>query len=361
MKKAKTFSNIFFIVLTAVLMLGVFLLSSSISLPSQAVEINPSPIKDTIKVEANAREGSSLSQDDNNGNPIYLWKELESFTISFDPTRLANETEPPLSADNTYTINFSVSYYAGYSNSNPNNDDMTTFENVFSATSDDYHTLPSYTFNVDEFLTTTTTTLENGEAVQTEISTQGWGVYQFSIDINGAQATSNYYYVEPDHLANGTVIEISYTTASATSSLHNAYLFSVNEADTTYKYVNKNCFVWYVYGRDYSDNNYVLTQSDTTKEEFIEYGRWLYEGNAVDRTGTTFYFDDNGHSGNWNVYVVYEDSYNGVEISSDEHQVMTGEIIQPSTVIWIIVGVAIFVLAIVIVVIVVTVKKEKVW
>mgnify|MGYP005773611417 CR=1 FL=1 len=359
MKKAKTFSNIFFIVLTAVLMLGVFLLSSGMSLPSQAVEYN---INGAIKVEANAREGSSLSQGDNNGNPIYLWKELESFTISFDPSLLANETEPPLSADGTYTINYTINYYTGYSNSNPNNDDMTIFSNIYSATSDDYNTLPSYTFNVDDFLTTTISTLENGKAVQTEISTQGWGVYQFEIDINGAQALSNYYYVEPDHLENGAVIEISYTTASATSSLHNAYLFSVNEADTTYKYVNKNCFVWYVYGRDYSDNMYVLTQSDTTKEEFIEYGKWLYKDNAVpSRTGSTFYFDDNGHSGNWNVYVVYEDSYNGVEISSDEHQVMTGEIIQPSTVIWIIVGVAIFVLAIVIVVIVVTVKKEKVW
>ena len=358
MKKAKSFSSIFFIFLTAVLMLGIYFLSSSLPMLSQAVEYN---INSAVKVEANAREGATLNQDENNGNPIYLWRELESFTISFDPSLLSEGTDLPHPEDGKYTINYSIRYYAGYSNSETINDDWVAFSNIYSDTSDKVEDLESYTFYVDKLLETTATTIENGKAVETKISTQGWGAYRFEIEINKTHGLSAWYFVEPDHLENGTTLEISYTTASATSSLHNAYLFSVNEADTTYKYVNENCFVWYVYGTDFSDNKYVLSQSDTKKEDFIEYGKWLYEDNAVDRTGATFYFDDNKHSGNWNVYVAYEDSYNNVELKSEEKQVMTGEVIKPSTIVWIVVSVALVVLTIVVVVIVVTIKKEKVW
>lgn len=359
MKKANTTRNIFFIILTIILTLGLFLLSSFPSFAPQAVDNNS--LAGTIKVVANARKGATLGENANDGNPIYLWRNLESFTISFDHTALPSGQEPPKAATNDYTITYSIEYYAGYPGSDPNNDDVVAFENVFSATSDDYTTLPSYTFKIDDFLTTEVTTLENGTPVEETVTTKGWGAYQFTININGAQSTSATYYVEPDHLETGTVIEISSSIASATSSGHNAYNFTINEIDTTYKYVNKDCFVWYVYGTDYSDNKYVLTQTDTTKEEFIEYGKWLYDSNAVDRTGETFYFDDNNHSGNWTVYVVYEDSYNNVALKSNELDVITGEVIEPQTVIWIIVGIAAAVLVIVIVVIIITVKKEKVW
>lgn len=353
----KNITNIFIAILSVLLIIFLSVSYTPLAINSNAEDTGS--INGTIKVEAIARAGETLTQDQTHGNPVYFWKQLQAFKISFDSSKLPEGQEPPLAADGKYTITYSIGYYPGYLDSNPNNDEFVTYENVWSATTENYTSLPSYTFNVDNFLTSSFYLSEKGSS--TEVTTQGWGVYQFTINVNGATATSNYFYVEPDHLTTGTTIEIAYKTASATSSLHNAYLFYVVGTDSTLKYVDKNCFVWYVYGKDFSDNAYVLTQADAGKGDFIEYGKWLYEDNAIDRTGEEFYFDDNNHSGNWNVYCVYEDDYTNIKIQSEEVSVMTGDIIEPSTIVWIIVGVSLGVLAIVIVVIVVSVKKEKVW
>ena len=359
MKKVKSLRTIIVLLLCAVFVAFGLLLSQP-TLTSQAIE--GSAIENTIKVEPIARENQSLSQDVDGNTVVFQWRQLQGFKISFDPSALEEGQTPPLAADGQYTMSLNIYYYPGYASTIPDNveepnSDWAQCLNVMQPIiAEDYHNLHSFTFNVDNFVDGII--MLNNE--QTTIKTQGWGVYQFEIDINGALSTSTFYAVEPEHLTNDIRFDIAYEDSFTTSG-HNAFDFYVVGADTEFKYVNKNCFVWYVYGTDFSDNKYVLSQSDTKKEDFIEYGKWLYEDNAVDRTGATFYFDDNKHSGNWNVYVAYEDSYNNVELKSEEKQVMTGEVIKPSTIVWIVVSVALVVLTIVVVVIVVTIKKEKVW
>lgn len=359
MKKVKSFSKVLIALLCTVFLIIGLLLTSLPSISSKAT--SDLSIENTIKVEAIARENENLSQDHDGNTAIYLWRQLQGFRISFDETALAEGQTPPLAADGKYTMTLHVGYYAGLSSSIPEdesdlNDDFILYENVASVSADNYTNLPSITFNVDNFLTDTFELLSEG---QVEISTQGWGIYRFTIDINGAQSTSNYFAVDPDHLTNDVSFDIAYEDAYTTSG-HNAFNFYVIGADTDFKYVNKDCFVWYVYGQDFADNNYVLTENDATGE-FAGY-QGLFQDNAIDRRGETFYFDDNGHAGNWNVYCVYQDDYNGVNITSTQEQsVMTGDVIKPSTIVWVVVGVSIAVLAIVIVVIVISVRKEKVW
>lgn len=361
MKKVKSLRTIIVLLLCAVFVAFGLLLSQP-TLTSQAIE--GSAIENTIKVEPIARENQSLSQDVDGNTVVFQWRQLQGFKISFDPSALEEGQTPPLAADGQYTMSLNIYYYPGYASTIPDNVDEPNSDwaqclNVMQPIiAEDYHNLRSFTFNVDNFVDGIM--MLNNE--QTAIKTQGWGVYQFEIDINGALSTSTFYAVEPEHLTNDIRFDIAYEDSFTTSG-HNAFDFYVVGADTEFKYVNKNCFVWYVYGQDFSDNNYVLLAEDATGE-FANYNALYTQENSIARTGTTFYFDDAGHAGSWNVYCVYQDSYDNVNISiksSQEQSVMTGEILQPSTIIWVVVGISIAVLAIVVVVIVVGVKKEKVW
>lgn len=358
MNKNKILSNIFLSLICVLLIVSTFVLSFGANFVG-ADEIDTSnPVANTIKVEAISRNGETLGE-----NTRYLWKDLQGFKISFDYSKVNEPNTIPTTADGKYSISFSISYYAGYPGTTETTD-FVTFENVEVFDNiDNYNDLPSYTFNVDDILTDIFNVNENGKNEEKKISTKGWGAYQFKINISkSASSISNIFYVEPDFIREGTILDISYEIASAESSLHNAYNFTVVGADTTFKYVNKDCFVWYVYGKDFSDNAYCLTKSDAeTKDEFIEYGNWIYADNAFARTGDTFYFDDNGIAGNWNVYCVYEDTYNNVEIKSAEKQVTTGELFEKPTIIWIIVACCAAALIVLTIVIVVSVKKEKVW
>lgn len=360
MKKIKSFSKSFVLLLCAFfLVFGLLLTSNLYTLSNAANSSTPDlSIANTIKVEAFARAEQTLSKVENEEKnmTIYQWQQLQGFTISFDESKLESGKEPPKAEDEKYTMTLNVRYAPLLSEAVPENDEFVIYENVLEPViADNYTDLESFTFYVDEILTDTFNLLSQGEV---EISTQGWGLYQFIIDINGAQSTSNYIAVDPNHLEEGTTFSIAYED-DYTFSGHNAYKFYVVGATSDeLKYVRKDYFVWYVYGKDFSNKNYVLTAADATGE-YAGYDS-LYS--TVERTGDTFYFDDNGVAGNWNVYCVYQDDFNGAEITSTQsHAVMTGDVIEPGTIVWIVVGISVAVLAIVIVVIVVSVKKEKVW
>lgn len=359
MKINRKVKNFVFPLFLAILLIATFFFSLGTTFTSQAVDL-PNYIKDTITVTPIARDGYSV----NDGNSFF-WRALEGFEISFDSQKISEDLADTPLATGPYKITYNISYYAGYPDSNPENYEVTTFENVFTEEVSDLTDFKNFVFKIDEFLTKTVETQNGTSTVKKEISTKGWGAYQFSLNVNGqGESISQFYYVEPDYIPEGTKLEISYDVASSTSSMHNAYLFSVVGANTNYKYVNKDCFVWYVYGKDFSDQAYCLTKSDAqTKEEFIEYGKWLYEDNAITRTGSTFYFDDNKHSGNWNVYCVYYDENNptSLKITSQEVSVMTGEIIKGSTIFWTILGSCLGAVVVLTIVIVISIKKERVW
>ena len=361
MKINKKIKNIIYPLFCAILLIATFFLSYGTNYTNQAADLQ-NPIENTITVAPIAREGYSLTD----GNEFF-WRALEGFEISFDSSKIEEDSTVPPLADGSYVISYNVSYYAGYPGSNPENNDFITYDDVFvSEPISSIEELPSFVFYVDDFLTQTIEVKTGtSKTEEKEVSTKGWGVYKFSLNVNGqGESVSEVYYVEPDYIPEGTKLEIAYEVASSTTSMHNAYLFSVVEANTTFKYINKDCFVWYVYGKDFSDQAYCLTKSDAqNKQEFIEYGKWLYEDNAITRTGTTFYFDDNGHSGNWNVYCEYYDEHNPIDlkITSSEKSVMTGEIINKSTIFWAILGSCLGAVLILSIVIVISIKKERVW
>ena len=226
MNKNKILSNIFLSLICVLLIVSTFVLSFGTNFVG-ADEIDTSnTVANTIKVEAISRNGETLEEDTR-----YLWKDLQGFKISFDPSKATGSV--PTTSNGKYSISFSISYYAGYPNADATEPaDFVTFENVSVYENiEDYNDLPSFTFNVDNILTETFSVLENGKNEEKEISTKGWGAYKFEINIsNSATSTSGIYYVEPDTISAGTVLDISYEATSAESSLHNAYNFTVFNA-----------------------------------------------------------------------------------------------------------------------------------
>lgn len=281
------------------------------------------------------------------------WADIERFSISF----ITDEDDPPpLNAQNpenpqTYNLTLTIRYlktYLDYNNFSGN--EIYTYVYVHPLTSD-HQSFASLNYSV---------VVDNFNA-----GNAGWGIYQFIVDINGAQATSLYYAVEPTRVVNDPP-EIAYEEVPSDNSLHSTYEFYlVNEDD--YRYVDPSCLVWYVKGESLDGTLYALLADDLNPdgekyEEFADCARSLYT--RYDRTGAQFTFNDNEISGDWQVWCEYKYHSASEEItpsSSERVEVSTGASFNYLTVVYIVVGIAVASIIIVIVICVIKNKRERVW
>ena len=141
--------------------------------------------------------------------------------------------------------------------------------------------------------------------------------------------------------------------------MHDSFNFYLENADI-YKYIDKSALVWYVKGEGEDGTKYALTSSEVGKGNFTDCTASIYE--SIDRTGTTFYFNDNEISGKWQVWCEYQSHGTESPVQSNLIiEVETGLTIDGMVVVYIIIGAVILSILIVTIIAVVRKKKEKVW
>lgn len=321
----------------------------------------PSTLADSLNgsfdIRLNYRNGQSISP----SNPVSFydsqayrayWSNVQSFSISY----VVSEEPPSNSADpdvpSTYDFTLTVRYLKGYLSANVfDTSDTRTFENVYSVTMADYNDFASlnYVLNIDEEL-------------EQDIN---WGIYQFIIDINGAEATSLYYAIEPTQvIANQP--SVAYTIpSSATGSLGNHYQFYLTNYED-FQFIDERNLTWYVWGQSVDGVRYALTTDDLTNETFINLSctNALYQ--SYERNGTTFDIEfsaSNGEEiyGQWHVWCVYSYEGSPTPLSSNTVLVEIDEPFDYINVVYIIAGIAGFSLIVTIIICVIKNKRERVW
>ncbi len=366
-----------FVILITLMLLVVFSVSFSPALsPSRQTmlaeespatqEDQPSPTaeNDTLAgkfdIKITSRSGQNIilsnpvSYDDGQAYRTY-WSQAQTFSISFnvDPDSPPPSNSPDPTTPSTYDLTLNVNYLKGYLDNNQFVVGGVTqyFEDVYTINVDNYEDFSdlNYQINIDEGL---------AEDVN-------WGIYQFVIDINGAQATSLYYAIEPTTIIAQEPV-ITYTIpSSATGSLGNLYRFTLENIDT-YRYVDERNLTWYVWGQSIDGIRYALTSEDLVDDTFVALSctQPLVQS-GYDRNGTTFEIEFNNDDGliygEWHVWCEYNYP-TALEPLESNHQTINIEApFDYINVVYIIAGVAGLALIITIVIAVVKNKKEKVW
>lgn len=186
----------------------------------------------------------------------------------------------------------------------------------------------------------------------------GWGLYQFSFDVDGGskEAVSYAFYLAPTDVKD---IEISpnvtYKKVSSTKSMDNAYLFEISSPE--YKYVKRSNLEWYVNGTSSSGEKYVLLYKDINGQEGVNS---IIPNNDYDRTGNAFLFDF-GIAGTWDIQCKAISSNNADTKASSAISVPTIRVIQTTTIIWIVAGAVAVAATLLAIIIVVAKKKERIW
>ncbi len=325
--------------------------------------------RDNLIVQAYNRKDSLISLEnpiDYSGGKAYTinWTDLKEFSIYYSP----DESNPPpikyeegkeeLPENIIYTMNISISYLQGYTDEgNFNVSDTITLENVYTITQhgeNSYKNLITnkYKLNID--------TGERGidKTTQEVVTIKEWGIYRFTLDVNGSEVVSDFFVVQPDLLISEQP-KINYSIVSSDNSMHDSFNFYLENADI-YKYIDKSALVWYVKGEGKDGTKYALTSSEVGKGNFTDCTASIYE--SIDRTGTTFYFNDNEISGKWQVWCEYQSHGTESPVQSNLIiEVETGLTIDGMVVVYIIIGAVILSILIVTIIAVVRKKKEKVW
>ena len=325
--------------------------------------------KDNLIVQAYNREDQLISLEnptEYSGGEAYTinWADIKEFSIYYNP----DESNPPpikyeqgkeeLPENIVYTMSLSISYLQGYPDEgNFNVNDTITLENVYTITQkgeNSYKNLVTnkYRLNID--------TGERGidETTQQAVTVKEWGIYRFTIDINGAEITSDFFVINPDLLISEQP-KINYTIVSSENSMHDSFNFYLENADL-YKYIDKSALTWYVKGEGKDGTKYALTSSDVGKGNFTDCTNSIYE--SIERNGTTFYFNDNEIAGKWQVWCEYESHGTERPIQSNLIiEVETGAIVDGMTIVWILVGAVILSIIVVLTIAIIRKNKEKVW
>ncbi len=283
------------------------------------------------------------------------WSNAEQFTISFN---VDENNPPPLNPNNpdnneTYVLSLSVRFLKGYLENNIFEVNETiTLENVYvTQETTNYNNFSNlnFSFDIDDGL--------NGIFGGNSVNISGWGIYQFVVDINGADAYSNYYAITPtSEIANAP--EISYNTISSPNSLHDSFQFYLENFDE-YEFIDSTCLTWYVKGESEDGTIYALCAEDLEKESFSDCADYLYD--SYERTGQTFLFNDDEISGTWQVWCVYKANNSNTSLTSDSIEVKTGFYFNYFIIVYIIIALAVLAIILVIVFAKLKNKKEKVW
>lgn len=190
------------------------------------------------------------------------------------------------------------------------------------------------------------------------IKNGGWGLYQFSFDVDGEakEGVSYAFYLAPTDVKDISVNpNITRDRKSSTKSMDNAYLFRISSSE--YKYVKKSCLEWYVSGTSSSGKKYVLLHKDINGQEGVNS---IIPNDDYDRTGNSFLFDF-GIAGTWDVQCKAIASTDADTKSSNSITVSTIKVINKTTIIWIVAGSVAGAAILLTVIIVTTKKKERIW
>lgn len=326
--------------------------------------------EESLVVEANDRDKqpidlSQLSTISYSGGIAYPleWSKLKEFVIYYIPDET---TPPPISYEQgkeelpeniIYTLNISIDYLKGYVDDGIFNIGGKTIhlENVRTFTQKGENGYKNFltnkfTLNIDSGV--------SGMFQEQNVTISEWGIYRFTIDINGAKIVSDFYYVKPDTIIDEAP-KINYQVVSSENSMHNAFICELTNANK-YKYIDESSLVWYVKGEGQDGTKYALTADDLTKDSFIDCNASLYE--YIDRTGTSFYFNDNNIAGKWQIWCEYK-SYGSQDIQQSDIiiKVETGSSIDGMVLVYILIGLAITSIIVVFTIAIIRTKKDKVW
>lgn len=381
MIKSKSF-NFICIMLLAVLIFACLSFSAG-SLAKADTQNDPSELaleSDTLQGELNvsilSRNDQNIILDspvDYNDSQVYTvpWKDAKQFTISFTPSQ---NNPPPLSPDtenpNSYQMHISINYLKGYAFKDGEETDFITSETIplgvvyTSPTVSDYNeiALHYFSFNIDD--TFSTDGNGDGDYFDKEDTSINWGIYQFVVDINGAEQHSLYYFIEPTSVITD-VPNIDYTiSTTAMESLTNSFEFYLVN-DNAYRYIDENLLVWYAYGTTIDGARYALTASDLEDEDFAQYECTASLYSSYYRTGREFVFEvpkvnDEDLIGDWHVWCVYNPG-SATALSSNEITVSTEKPFNYFNIIYIVIALCVLAVIVIILIGVYKKKKEKVW
>lgn len=371
MQKVFSIKNLVF--LLSIFLLAILLVTSNtlISTSSNAEErASSGTLGNSVNVELVNRENQTIelsSQIEYSGGLGYVsqWSESKEFRINYVvdednlPTGIPDSSDPEIM---TYTMTISIEFLQGYSDSEGgfDIDAKVLFEDVIlegderSITTDNYNDLQDFTyvFNIDSGLTETT-----GNVTKTA---SGWGIYRFTIDINGFNSTSDFFIVEPSEALSQPQIQA--TAIPSDNSMHDSYLFTLVNAEE-YKYIDQSCLVWYIDGEGIDGTKYCLLNDeyDTALGIYDETYTPLWP-ERYNRTGTEFTFNDNEKAGTYQVWCRYQYHNSTTATSSDRRiTVTTGNPTDYTYIIYIVVGIALLSVIVTIIIAVMKKRREKVW
>lgn len=197
---------------------------------------------------------------------------------------------------------------------------------------------------------------------ETDYASQGgWGVYIFTFNCMDKSTSGSYAYeLLPTNLSDlkQSALSVSAEKVSSSSSINDAYLFSVNEE---FQYINRELITWKIKGTGSDGKKYVLVEADKTADNEEP----LYQEQAIKRTGPSFKLDTS-IQGKWTAEVIIDDGTleNGIAVNrrtAVSEEVSTIKPFSTQAIIWIVTGVTVVAVAIVAAIIIVNIKKEKTW
>lgn len=281
------------------------------------------------------------------------WQTTKSFVIRYVrdeehlPTGLPTEIEGVVN----YTMTLTIEYKQVYLDNRFEGGDKITFTNVINETRNSLDELEQISFTLD---------IDNG-ITQNEVTIGGWGIYRFTLSVNGLNSVSDYYFIEPT-MTLSQELQTSFSQVIAPNAMHYSYDFTLKNIDDL-KYYDTSCFKWYVLGEANDGTRYAYISDDLQREDFAECTAVLYPSlSDWNRQGLQFHFNDNSISGKWTVWVEFQ-AHNSSEepIPSEKTTVETGSPFTNLTIVYIFVAIAVVSIIVSIGIAIYKNKRERVW
>lgn len=282
------------------------------------------------------------------------WQTTKSFVIRYVrdeehlPTGLPTETEGVVN----YTMTLTIEFKQVYLDNNFEGGNKITLSNVINETRNSLDELEQISFTLD---------IDEGLSIN-DMTIGGWGIYRFTLSVNGLDSVSDYYFIEPTMTLNQELLQISHTQFIAPNAMHYSYDFTLSNLDN-FKYYDTSCFKWYVLGEANDGTRYAYISDDLQREDFAECTAVLYPSlSDWNRQGLQFHFNDNSISGSWKVWVEFQ-AHNSSDapIQSEKITVETGSPFTNLTIVYIFVAIAVVSIIVSIGIAIYKNKRERVW